>query len=69
MQARMNQKLDEVWKGNYRFFKSKNDLLTMASLIEAEAKKKEEKYMISSVFHNRLKKKYETTIRSHNFIC
>ena len=52
----MNQKLDEVWKGNYRFFKSKNDLLTMASLIEAEAKKKEEKYMISSVFHNRLKK-------------
>ena len=56
MQARMNQKLDEVWKGNYKFFKSKNDLLTMASLIEAEAKKREEKYIISSVFHNRLKK-------------
>ena len=56
MQARMNQKLDEVWKGNYKFFKSKNDLLIMASLIEAEAKKKEEKYMVSSVFHNRLKK-------------
>ena len=28
----------------------------MASLIEAEAKKKNEKFLVSSVFHNRLKK-------------
>ena len=40
----MNQKLDEVWKGNYKFFKSKNDLLIMASLIEAEAKKRRKVY-------------------------
>ena len=39
------------WKGNYKFFKYKNDLLIMASLIEAE-EKSEEKYMVSSVFHN-----------------
>ena len=40
---------------NYKYFKSKNDLLIMASMIEAEAKKNE-KYLVSSVFHNRLKK-------------
>ena len=39
----------------------------MASLIEAEAKKKNEKFLVSSVFHNRLKK-HETTIRSNRFI-
>ena len=43
MQTRMEKKLDEVWKGNYKFFKSKNDLLIMASMIEAEAKKKKRK--------------------------
>ena len=44
MQSRMIEKLDKVWKGNYKYFKSKNDLLTMASLIEAEAKKKKKIY-------------------------
>ncbi len=56
MEKRMNKKLEKVRKKNYTYFKSKNDLLTMASLIEAEAKKNEDKYFISSVFHNRLKK-------------
>tara|TARA_B100000029_G_scaffold500601_1_gene572582 strand:+ start:516 stop:1241 length:726 start_codon:yes stop_codon:yes gene_type:complete len=56
MQLKMNEKLDEVWKNNYKFFTSKNDLVILASLVEAEAKKKNEKYLISSVFHNRLKK-------------
>ena len=55
MQLRMSEKLEVVWKKNYKYFKSKNDLLIMASMIEAEAKKKYEKYLISSVFHNRLK--------------
>ena len=41
---------------NYQNFKSKNDLLIMASLIEAEAKNKNDKFLVSSVFHNRLKK-------------
>ena len=40
MQAKMKEKLEQVWEGNYRYFKSKNDLLIMASMIEAEAKKK-----------------------------
>ena len=56
MQNKMTEKLDLVWKKNYQNLKSKNDLLIMASLIEAEAKKKNEKFLVSSVFHNRLKK-------------
>tara|TARA_Y100001970_G_C14212139_1_gene847533 strand:+ start:1165 stop:2109 length:945 start_codon:yes stop_codon:yes gene_type:complete len=56
MNLKMSEKLDRVWKDNFKHFNSKNDLLILASLIEAEAKKKNEKYMVSSVFHNRLKK-------------
>ena len=56
MQSKMIEKLDKIWIGNHKYFKSENDLLIMASLIEAEAKIKEEKYLVSSVFHNRLKK-------------
>ena len=56
MQNKMTEKLDLVWKKNYQNLKSKNDLLIMASLIEAEAKNKNEKFLVSSVFHNRLKK-------------
>ncbi|MFH1613163.1 MAG: endolytic transglycosylase MltG [bacterium] len=36
---------------------SLQEVLILASLIEKEAKIKEEKYLVSSVFHNRLKKK------------
>ena len=67
MEVKMNENLKEVWKNNYKYLKSKNDLLIMASLIEAEAKNKNDKYLVSSVFHNRLKK-YKTTIRSYNII-
>ena len=56
MEVKMNENLKEVWKNNYKYLKSKNDLLIMASLIEAEAKNKNDKYLVSSVFHNRLKK-------------
>jgi UPF0755 protein len=40
--------------GGLRF--SVHDTLTLASMIEREAKRKEEKPLISAVFHNRLKK-------------
>ena len=56
MQSRMTEQLEGIWHTNYKYFKSKNDLLIMASMIEAEAKKKHEKYLVSSVFHNRLKR-------------
>ncbi len=56
MQSKMIEKLDKIWIRSHKYFKSENDLLIMASLIEAEAKEKEEKYLVSSVFHNRLKK-------------
>ena len=36
--------------------KSQEDLINLASLIEAEAMDNFEKYIISSVFHNRIKK-------------
>ena len=68
MQSKMTEKLDKIWIGNHKYFKSENDLLIMASLIEAEAKEKEEKYLVSSVFHNRLKKKYEATVGPYYFI-
>jgi len=56
MELKMTEKLNKVWKKKYDYLKSKNDLLIMASLIEAEAKDKNDKYLVSSVFHNRLKK-------------
>ncbi len=56
MSQLMKIKVNEVWKYNRGQFQKKRDLIIFASLIEAEAKKKEEKVKISSVFHNRLKK-------------
>ena len=55
MSQLMKIKVNEVWKYNRGQFQKKRDLIIFASLIEAEAKKKEEKVKISSVFHNRLK--------------
>jgi len=56
MQAKMKDKINKVWKNNYKHFETKSDLIILASLIEAEAKTKYDKYLVSSVFHNRLKK-------------
>ncbi len=55
MKDRMVNKIKEVKGINFKYLKSNNDLLILASLIEAEAKFIEEKYLVSSVFHNRLK--------------
>ena len=56
MQTKMNIELDNVWKQNYFYIKSKKDLLKLASIIDSESNNKKEKYIISSVFHNRIKK-------------
>lgn len=45
--------LEEGEKYNF----SKNDIVTLGSIIEKEAMKKNERSLISSVFHNRLKKR------------
>lgn len=50
----MNQVVDSIWNNENKFFKSSSDLIKLASLIEAEAIKKNEKYIISSVFYNRI---------------
>ena len=56
MENRMVKELNKVWKEGKKLFSSKRDLVTFASIIEAETKKNYEKYLVSSVFHNRLKK-------------
>ena len=55
-ELRMAQALDEVWMyKNEDNLNSKSELLILASIIEKEAGNEEEKVLISSVFHNRLK--------------
>ena len=58
--SRMQKKMDEVvasiWRNDNELLQSKEDLINLASLIEAEAKDNFEKDIISSVFYNRIKK-------------
>ena len=58
--SRMKKKMDKVvasvWRNDNELFQSKEDLIILASLIEAEAKDNFEKYTIASVFYNRIKK-------------
>ena len=56
MRLKMDKIINDAWNKNIPHLKTKNDLLIMASMIEAEAKIKNEKYLVSSVFHNRLTK-------------
>ena len=56
MQRKMDKMVASIWKKNNNLIKSKVDLINLASLIEAEAGYNYEKYIISSVFYNRIKK-------------
>ena len=55
MQNKMNEEVNIIWENKNNLFYSKLDLIKLASLIESEAMKNNEKYIISSVFHNRIK--------------
>ncbi len=54
----MQQKLDEIWNGRADElpYKSKQDLLIMASIIEKETSLNDERTKVASVFINRLRK-------------
>ena len=58
--SRMQKKMDKVvastWRYDNNLLQSQGDLINLASLIEAEAMDNLEKYTISSVFYNRIKK-------------
>ncbi len=56
MQKKMYEEVNTIWKNDNSLLNSKLDLIKLASLIEAEAIENNEKYIISSVFHNRIKK-------------
>ena len=52
----MNEVVASIWRKNNGLLKSSVDLINLASIIEAEARYDYEKYLISSVFNNRIKK-------------
>ena len=56
MQKKMDKVVTAIWQNENDFIKSPEDLINLASIIEAEAKDDLEKYIISSVFYNRIKK-------------
>ena len=56
MQKKMDKVVASIWRNDNDLLYSKADLINLASLIEAEAKNNLEKYIISSVFYNRIRK-------------
>ena len=56
MQKKMDKIVASIWRNDNDLLHSKADLINLASLIEAEAGNNYEKYIISSVFYNRIKK-------------
>ena len=56
MQKKMDKVVASIWRKDNDLLQSQEDLINLASLIEAEAKDNFEKYIISSVFYNRIKK-------------
>ncbi len=56
MQNKMKKVVNTIWIEDSSIIKSKDQLIKLGSIIEAEASLKEEKYLISGVFHNRMKK-------------
>ncbi len=56
MQNKMENVVNKIWHNQSKILKTKLDLIKLASIIEAETIKAEEKFIVSSVFHNRLKK-------------
>ena len=56
MQKKMDKVVASIWRKDNDLLQSKEDLINLASLIEAEAMDNYEKYIISSVFYNRIKK-------------
>ena len=56
MQKKMDQVVKSIWKNENNLLKTTENLINLASLIEAEAMDDYEKYIISSVFYNRIKK-------------
>ncbi len=56
MKKKMTKMVTSIWRKNNDLLKSPEDLIKLASLIDAESKDNKEKYIISSVFYNRIKK-------------
>ena len=56
MQRKMDKVVASIWRYDNDLLQSQEDLINLASLIEAEAMDYNEKYIISSVFYNRIKK-------------
>ena len=58
MQNSMKRTIDELWNGREQSlpFKSPQEAIIMASIVEKETSKNTERKHIASVFHNRLKK-------------
>ena len=56
MQKKMDKVVASIWRNDNALLQSQEDLINLASLIEAEAMDTYEKYIISSVFYNRIKK-------------
>ena len=56
MQKRMNNVVASIWRNDNELLKTPEDLINLASIIEAETGDDLEKYIISSVFYNRINK-------------